>query len=826
LLAFQFQYSKVGIAAKEWRIMRTPRPNGGLMQFFLLLSLSAVAAFAQPATFSVTGNFRNGANTVSVGLRTVALEFLPAEPQPVSLSTTSFTYSSYGRLRATAIQAGGGSPAPVRAVLDLTITQAGSAQSAEIGAIVQADAQGATLTFFPTNAPFVAPFVAVNRVGTIDGVHYSFPDAAIPILAANGPATATIELPARITRGVTTISPSQVALTSVRGRTLSGQVHVTTVGCEPFSGDLILDFSGTTGGTGCGPGGYFFSAFPLSGVFNFLMPFHASGVPRADLRITVDVQPDPDTLRATPRELNFFYTRGAPEPPDQFLTVTGSSDLAFEVGFYDNTWVTITRQGVANTSAGVLRATPRMSNKPAGTHRTPVQIYTRTGVTDTVYINFFVANGPAVLRTSVEPAGAGGIAYSPALGQYHNGDPLQLTAIANPGYVFSHWSGDVASKQNPIQVTLNGALNLSAVFTGPSQCIYTFSPSRIIFLSSGGRTGARVSTMSWCETRAASTPSWIFAQFPLSFFGDGSLDVLMLANNGATRSGAIRVGNQELAVEQLSSACDRGVRFNVPPTLDAAGETLSVVSRAPNQCSYGAESTQSWLSVPASMQYFGNSQVPIRAVRNPLEQPRTASLIIAGRRVAVLQKAEQPAVVFSDVDPESAAAPYIELLGRSNIDPACTPGRFCPKQLVTRQEAAMLLVRAILRGDDFRAPAGAYFQDVPATHPLYRYIQKLVELGVTSGCRTGYFCPNDTLDRGQLAILLSRARSYSTFPALLFPGGPSNYSDVPLGLYSYPVQQMLDWGIDYGCDANRYCPGDKVTREQMAVALVRMFLTP
>lgn len=782
-----------------------------------MLLLSASAVYAQPVTFSVTGSFRDGKDIIAYPGGAVKLEFLAADAQQSTPSTTNFTFATYGKIRSTLLTS---SPVPPAGVvyLDLLIKPAGSAETAQISAAIEVAVPQQLLRFNPVSPAFGG----IQRVGSVAGVNYSFADVILPIPLPTG----TIDLTARLTRGNTVIDPPVLSLTSVRGRTLAGEVRVNTVACAPFTGGLILDFSGTTGGAGCGPGGYFFSAFPLSGVFNFMMPFFASGVPRADLRITVDVQPDPDTLRAMPRELNFFYTRGAPEPPDQFITVSGSSDLVFDAAFYDNTWVTITRQGVANTSAGVLRVTPRMSTKPAGTHRTAVRIYTGTGVTDTVFINFFVADGPALLNTRVQPTLAGGIAYAPALNEYRNGDPLELTATANPGYVFSHWSGDLVSKQNPIQVTLNGTLNLTAVFTGPSPCTYTFSPSRVVALSTGDVVNTRVQTMSWCETRVASPPSWIFQQFPFNFFGDGNLGLQLGYNTGATRVHTLRIGNQGLVVEQLSPPCDSGVLLTAPGALDAAAGTVMTATTASAQCVYSAESTQSWLGVPSNLQYFGNSQIALRAMQNPLDQPRTASVLVAGRRLAILQKPAQPANVFSDVDPTSDAAPYIDLLARSNIDAGCTQGRFCPKQLVTRQEAAMLLVRAIVRSDDFRAPAGAHFQDVPATHPMYRYVQKMVELGLTSGCRYGYFCPNDTLDRGQLAILLSRARSYSRFPALLYSAPSGSYADVPFGLYTYPAQQMAVWGIDYGCDRNRFCPGDKVTREQMAVALVRMFLTP
>ncbi|MBL8234258.1 MAG: S-layer homology domain-containing protein [Bryobacterales bacterium] len=786
------------------------------MQLLALLFLSAMALLAQPVTFSVSGSFRDDKDVIRDSGRLWKIEFIPAQPQQINPSTTRFSYATYGKLRGTPVESAAG-PVTSALILELTIRDDATGQTAQISAAIAQTPPNSFLRFDPAY-----PFSPLRRLGTIGDVHYSFADGALNFSPPANP----LDLPARLTRGVTTIDPPAVTVNTVAGRAFSGQVRVNTVDCAPFSGDMILDFSGTSGGQGCGPGSYYFSPYPSAGTVNLLLPFYASGVPRADLRLTLNVQPDPDTLRASPRELNFFYTRGAPEPPDQFITVTGSSDLAFDAAFYDNTWVTITRQGVANTSAGVLRVTPRMTTKPAGRHRTPVQIYTQSRVVDVIYINFFVADGPAVLNSRVQPERAGGIAFAPALNEYRNGDPLQLTAVANPGYVFSHWTGDTQTRQNPIQVTLNGPLNLTAVFTGPAACGYTFYPSRLIAFSFGGSVFTRIAAPSWCETRTAALPNWIIPQFPFSFFGDGTLGVQVVGSGGAGGAHTIRIGTQDLTVEQLSAACSGDVRLAEPPLLDASGTTFFLGANAPAQCIYSADTSQAWLTVPGTMQYFSNSQIPLRAMENPLDQARTASVIAAGRRVVVLQKPVQPVNLFSDVDPQSEAAPYIDLLARNNIDSGCSPGRFCPKRMLTRQEAAMMLVRAMMRGDDFRSPAGAYFQDVPATHPLFRYIQKMRELNLTGGCRTGFFCPNDLLDRGQLAIFLSRARPYTVFSGVQTPSFFMRYRDVPSGLYSSPVQQLADWGIDYGCSATQFCPADKVTREQMAIALVRMFLTP
>ena len=56
------------------------------------------------------------------------------------------------------------------------------------------------------------------------------------------------------------------------------------------------------------------------------------------------------------------------------------------------------------------------------------------------------------------------------------------------------------------------------------------------------------------------------------------------------------------------------------------------------------------------------------------------------------------------------------------------------------------------------APATATFpNDVPTTHPYFRFVEALAAAGITAGCATGSYCPDATLTRGQMAVFLSAA---------------------------------------------------------------------
>jgi hypothetical protein len=75
-------------------------------------------------------------------------------------------------------------------------------------------------------------------------------------------------------------------------------------------------------------------------------------------------------------------------------------------------------------------------------------------------------------------------------------------------------------------------------------------------------------------------------------------------------------------------------------------------------------------------------------------------------------------------------------------------------------DAAVLLVRGKLEsvfGDNFSYPTTPFFTDVPATLVQFQYIQKMYELGLTTGCTATQFCPTNNLTRQEIAVFLVRA---------------------------------------------------------------------
>jgi hypothetical protein len=108
---------------------------------------------------------------------------------------------------------------------------------------------------------------------------------------------------------------------------------------------------------------------------------------------------------------------------------------------------------------------------------------------------------------------------------------------------------------------------------------------------------------------------------------------------------------------------------------------------------------------------------------------------------------------FDDVSGWMAA--YINRIYELELTSGCDTRRYCPTDYVTRRTAAVFLVRAL---DETESGAGtnAYFDDV-VDHTTTPYVNRLHELGITDGCGTRLFCPDDFLIRDQMAAFLARA---------------------------------------------------------------------
>jgi hypothetical protein len=182
---------------------------------------------------------------------------------------------------------------------------------------------------------------------------------------------------------------------------------------------------------------------------------------------------------------------------------------------------------------------------------------------------------------------------------------------------------------------------------------------------------------------------------------------------------------------------------------------------------------------------------------------------------------------FDDVPVSYWAAAFVERLYANGITSGCStvPMSFCPDQLVSRDQMAVFLLRGI-HGKGYTPPAvgtDTGFNDVPVSHWSAAWIKQLAAEGMTAGCGNGNYCPGLIVTRDQMAVLLLRAKHGLGYtpPAV---GTDTGFNDVPVSYWSAAwIKQLAAEGITAGCGNGNYCPGTVVTRAQMAVFLVHTF---
>ncbi len=195
----------------------------------------------------------------------------------------------------------------------------------------------------------------------------------------------------------------------------------------------------------------------------------------------------------------------------------------------------------------------------------------------------------------------------------------------------------------------------------------------------------------------------------------------------------------------------------------------------------------------------------------------------------------------------------------------CEEGNFCPDTPIDRKTFSVWLIR-ILDGDDapdfvgagggldfdfgaILADPGLYgllgpdviawltprFEDVSKIHPFHNFVERLVELEIAGGCsqEPARFCPDDAIPRNQMAAFFVRAFD-------LAEANETGFVDVESDSPHHEnINRLVATTIDLNCSSSRlcpgqattndpgcgypgrFCPGDTVSRAQMASLLTR-----
>jgi hypothetical protein len=180
---------------------------------------------------------------------------------------------------------------------------------------------------------------------------------------------------------------------------------------------------------------------------------------------------------------------------------------------------------------------------------------------------------------------------------------------------------------------------------------------------------------------------------------------------------------------------------------------------------------------------------------------------------------------FFDVHPDHWAAPYISAIYQAGITGGCKtdPLLYCPEASVIRGDMAIFLERGMNESTFVPPVAVGIFEDVPLDAYYANWVEQLYADGITGGC--------SVVPMKYCPLVRVTRDQMAVF--LLRAKHGSDYippevegifTDVdPTSFFAPWIEQLAEEGITAGCGVNVYCPSNPVTREQMAVFLARTF---
>jgi hypothetical protein len=145
---------------------------------------------------------------------------------------------------------------------------------------------------------------------------------------------------------------------------------------------------------------------------------------------------------------------------------------------------------------------------------------------------------------------------------------------------------------------------------------------------------------------------------------------------------------------------------------------------------------------------------------DPVTRAQMAIFLERGMNGSAFTPPAGTGTVFADVPLNYWAVNWIEKLYVDGITAGCltSPLSYCPDNPVTRAQMAIFLLRA-RHGSTYTPPAvgsSTGFNDISTSHWAAAWIKQLAAEGITTGCGSGNYCPEDSVTRAQMAVFLVR----------------------------------------------------------------------
>ena len=409
---------------------------------------------------------------------------------------------------------------------------------------------------------------------------------------------------------------------------------------------------------------------------------------------------------------------------------------------------------------------------------------------------------------------------------------LSITSASgsDTGVITLAASANTTSGTQTAQVTLAG---LQALFTQPSTpCTFSLSQTAITAPAAGLNGTINVTTA--CPITVSSNATWISAT-PLT----SSASYTVALNNGpAQRNATLTVGTQGVSVVQAGSTVAPPLSISGQVTLAGSGLAGVTVTLSGSQNANTITDSLGFYSftAPAGGTYATSPSLAGYGFAPPSQSFAGLSVNQTASFAASCSVSINPATTFVDATSQSASLSVVAAPSCSWV--ASTSGGFVniasgssgigngtinisvAANATGADRAAMLTVNAATASvnQDFTFTT---FSDVLPTAYYFDAVNLLAGKNITAGCGTNDYCPQSAVTRDQMAIFLVRTMlgtgTFSYSPTPYFGDVPSNYWAFPF------IQKLYELGVTAGCSASPllYCPTSTVTRDQMAVFIIR-----
>ncbi len=196
---------------------------------------------------------------------------------------------------------------------------------------------------------------------------------------------------------------------------------------------------------------------------------------------------------------------------------------------------------------------------------------------------------------------------------------------------------------------------------------------------------------------------------------------------------------------------------------------------------------------------------------------------------------------FTDVPPDNTFYAQVRCLACRGIVSGYSDGTFRPNNQVTRGQLAKMVSNAAGFSED---PNPQIFQDVPATHTFYEFINRLTRRGHMTGYQCGgpgepcvnnmpYFRPQNNATRGQTSKIVANAAQIETY----IPPDQQTFEDVPPNhTFWLWIERLATRSVMSGYECGRpgepciapenrpyFRPGNDVTRGQSSKIVANVF---